>query len=107
MTAAGDLPRTLLSGSLVLPPLSEKQADILRFLIEYSERERMYPTQRHLAERFEVTQARVYATLGALEKKGYIVRQPGSWRNLNMTEQTRNWYELDREKNAAAQIPLI
>jgi DNA-binding MarR family transcriptional regulator len=107
MATDSNAPRTLLSGNLVLPPLSEKQAEILRYLIEYSERERMYPTQRHLAERFNVTQTRVYTTLGGLEKKGYIARQPGSWRNLDMTEQTRTWYELEEERKKATQIQLI
>jgi DNA-binding MarR family transcriptional regulator len=105
MATADDAPRTLLSGNLVLPPLSEKQGEILRYLIEYSERERMYPTQRHLGERFGITQPRVYASLSTLEKKGYISRTPGSWRNINMTEQTRTWYELQEKRTA--QIPLL
>jgi Mn-dependent DtxR family transcriptional regulator len=104
--ATTETPRTLLSGNLVLPPLSDKQAEILKYLIEYSERERMYPTQRVIAAQFEVSQARVYASLMTLEKKGYITRVPGSWRNLDMTEQTRNWYQLQEQKNAE-QIPLI
>ena len=56
----------------MLTPLSERQGEILRFIISYQECESVAPTLREISEAVGVP---VYYSLNALERKGYIVRQ--------------------------------
>ncbi len=53
-------------------PLSERQAEILRFVIEYQRRNGTAPTQWEISE---ACGAPPYYSLNALERKGYIRRQ--------------------------------
>ena len=56
----------------MLTPLSERQGEILRFIVSYQECESIAPTLREISEAVGVP---VYYSLNALERKGYIRRQ--------------------------------
>ena len=56
----------------MLTPLSERQGEILRFIIAYQDRESIAPTLREISAAVGVT---VYYSLKAIEGKGYIRRQ--------------------------------
>lgn len=56
----------------MLTPLSERQGEILRFIIAYQNRESIAPTLREISEVIGVP---VYYSVNALQRKRYIVRQ--------------------------------
>ncbi len=56
----------------MLTPLSERQGEILRFIISYHDRESVAPTLREIILAVGVP---VYYSLKLLERKGYIRRQ--------------------------------
>jgi SOS-response transcriptional repressor LexA len=99
-----DFPR-LLSGRFVLPPLSEKQEEVLRWLITYSEKNGYFPVLRETAAQFELSLARVQVLMQQLEKRGYIVKTMTRSRNVQLTELTKSWFErqLEKEKDSQQQ----
>lgn len=100
-----DIPR-LLSGRPVLPPLSGKQAELLQWLIGYSEKNGYFPVVRETASHFALTVSRVQALQAQLEKRGYIARTADRSRNIQLTELTKSWFERQQEKDAEAQGTL-
>jgi DNA-binding MarR family transcriptional regulator len=98
---------TLLSGRPLLPPISPKQAELLAWLIEYSEQNGYFPVIRETATHFELTLSRVQALMAQLEKRGYIAKTAERSRNVQLTELTKSWYERELERNPEATAPLL
>lgn len=102
--------RTLLSntvvapGSLVvLPPLTEKQAQCLRFIHEYFAEHRYYPTQREVAEAMNLQSSTAETFLEPLRRKGYLHRKVRRQRrNIRLTPKARQKLELKEERPEAA-----
>jgi SOS-response transcriptional repressor LexA len=63
----------------MLTPLSERQAEILRFIIAYQKRESRAPT---LWEISVAVNAAGHYSLNALERKGYIARHKNQPRGI-------------------------
>lgn len=100
-----DVPR-LLSGRPVLPPLSDKQEEVLRWLIAYSEKNGYYPVLRETAAQFDLSLARVQSLMQQLEKRGYVAKTADRSRNVQLTELTRSWLERKQEQEQEAQGQL-
>lgn len=94
------------SGKVIFPPLTLRQQEVLRFLIDTVEARRSWPTQREVGERFTISQSAVYNLLGTLVRKGYIVRQGRGAGYLVLTEVGTEWYQLDLERQADRQLAL-
>ena len=69
----------------VLPPVTEKQARCLRFILDYFLENRFYPTQREVALAMDVRSNTAEMYLQPLEQKGYLQREPGKQRNMRLT----------------------
>lgn len=54
--------------------LTEKQLNILQFLIEFMKENKYCPSLREIADNYGVTPKVIFDQLNALEKKGYIKR---------------------------------
>jgi len=57
-----------------LESLTEKQREVLEYLIDYRKKNGWYPTLREIAKHFEITRHSVEQRLYHLEYKGYIER---------------------------------
>jgi repressor LexA len=78
--------------------LTEKQRQVLDFIVERISEQGMPPTLREIGGRFGMQSIRSVQThLGALEKKGYIRRLAGKSRGI----------ELVREKVRRPGIPIV
>lgn len=103
--AMTNLPR-LLSGRPVLPPLTQKQEEVLQWLIDSSEAKGYFPVLRETAMQFDLSLARVQALMLQLEKRGYVVKTLARSRNVQLTELTKSWLERRQEEQQEAQGPL-
>jgi len=71
----------------VLPDLTPKQTDCLKFLVQYFLENQNYPTRDQIAARLGVSRAHVNRHVTALEKKKYLRRIQGAHsRNIRITE---------------------
>jgi Mn-dependent DtxR family transcriptional regulator len=78
---------TLTSDSLkVLPPVTEKQAKCLEFILNYFLENRYYPTQREVAKEMGIQSNTAEMYLQPLEDKGYLTREPNKQRNIRLTQ---------------------
>lgn len=68
-----------------LPPLTEKQADCLKFVAEYFMAQRYYPTQREVAEAMHLRSSTAAMYLTPLVNKGFLSREPRRRRNIMLT----------------------
>lgn len=67
--------------------LTDRQTDVLRFVRSYLRRHRMPPTIQEIADAFGLNSANaVVKHLRALEKKGYLEREPNQARGLRLVE---------------------
>lgn len=67
--------------------LTDRQTDVLRFVRSYMRRHRMPPTIQEIADAFGLSSANaVVKHLRALEKKGYLEREPNQARGLRLVE---------------------
>lgn len=105
-TANTDMVARTPSGKVMLPPLTERQAEILRYMVDVAEARRTWPSQREVAGRFSISQSAVYNVLGALSRKGYLARQGRGVGNLMLTEVGTEWYALQTEDETAKQLSL-
>jgi len=69
----------------VLPPLTKRQAECLSFLFDYFSERRYYPTQREITKRMNLKTNSAATFLEPLYKKGYLKKEPGRSRNINLT----------------------
>jgi DNA-binding MarR family transcriptional regulator len=69
-----------------LMPLTEKQKAVLSAIHNYWAKRKYYPTQRELAEQFDVSLAAIQNTIAQLRKKDYLVRvEDRGRRNMRLT----------------------
>jgi DNA-binding MarR family transcriptional regulator len=70
----------------VLPPLTERQAKCLEYILNFFVEHRYYPTQREIADAMNIRSATAEMYLEPLELKGYLKREPGRHRNIRLTD---------------------
>lgn len=78
----------------VLPPLTEKQAECLKYLVGYFLERRYYPTQREVAAAMRLSSSTAESYLEPLERKGYLEREPRRRRNIRLTNAAVEKLEL-------------
>lgn len=66
--------------------MTERQREILEFIKEFQAKRGFPPSQREMAEHFDITVRAVFDHLVALEKKGMIKRLAGSSRGIQLAE---------------------
>lgn len=90
----------------ILPPLTEKQAKCLEFILAYLIKNRFYPTHREIAAAMGIRSSTAEMYLEPLERKGYLLREEGKQRNLRLTPEALERLELNgvdvRERLPAA-----
>ena len=105
-----DIPR-LLSGRPVLPPLTERQEELLLWVIDYSETNGFYPVMRDIAAHFGLTLSRIQALMAQLEKCGYVAKTAARSRNIQLTDLTKNWLERrinkEKEQEPLSQVKIF
>lgn len=67
-----------------LAELTERQREVLMFVVAFIKRERMPPTYRNIAERFGVNVAAVQCHVKALARKGYLEVLPHTARGIRV-----------------------
>ncbi len=71
----------------VLPKLTDKQNLCLKFIYDFYERNRFYPSHREIAQALIVKTTNMRPYLYPLEKKGYLMLDDSdSGRNIRLTE---------------------
>jgi DNA-binding MarR family transcriptional regulator len=84
----------------VLPPVTEKQAKCLEFILNYFLEYRYYPTQREVAKAMGIQSTTAEMYLQPLEEKGYLNRERnkkskrGKQRNIRLTQNGLERLEL-------------
>ena len=72
---------------MTLEALTKRQADVLDFIRQNIEKRGFGPTVREIAEQFNISSPNgVTCHLAALAEKGFIVRQKGLSRSIQLTE---------------------
>lgn len=91
-----------------MEPLSPRQKDVLDFLREFLDSNGYPPTLREIARHLDISgTVAVVRHLEALEKKGWIRRQPGAFRSISLVAEKAVLYPLDEEGIFAAdQLPV-
>jgi repressor LexA len=77
-----------------MEPLTKKQQKVLRF-IESRLKDNDPPSQREIAQRFDLAQNAIYQLVGYLKKKGYLT-DSGGHRGLRLSQaylDTKRWAE--------------
>jgi repressor LexA len=77
-----------------LKELTDKQNDVLSFVIEYITAHGRPPTLREVADEFDISVGGAIGMLNALEKKNYIEKEPGSRRGIKLTRHRVNVEEI-------------
>lgn len=85
------------------PKLTDRQQDILDFIVEEIQRRGYPPTLREISSRFDISSTQgVRRHIDALEKKGYIVRESGA-RSISVASDI-----LDlSQRHDVAEVPLL
>jgi repressor LexA len=87
--------------------LTDRQAAVLGFIREQISREGRAPTLREIAARFAMASTNgVRRHLAALERKGYIEREPSSARGIRLTPELREADGLPIVGRVAAGTPI-
>jgi DNA-binding MarR family transcriptional regulator len=68
-----------------LPPLTDRQAQCLRYVLHYFLAHQYYPTQREVAKAMTLQSTTAEMYLLPLVQKGYLVRGPRGRRNIKLT----------------------
>jgi DNA-binding MarR family transcriptional regulator len=91
-TDTGVLP----GGGRVLPVLSPRQREALRYIHAYAEKNRDYPTGVEVAEVMGISKQAVASLLNSLVKKGYAYRdRTFAERNIRLTDIATERLQLD------------
>lgn len=86
-----------------LPPLTEKQAQCLKFIHDYFLEHGLYPTQREVADAMNLQSSTAETYLDPLRRKGYLHRRARKQRrNIRLTPMAR---QLFRSGGAARDGP--
>lgn len=92
----------------MLQPLTERQAAILRFITEEVSIRRRPPSLQEVMARFRLSSSNaVRDHLAALERKGYIRREPGSRRSIALTPEYEETLGLPVVGHVAAGTPIL
>lgn len=67
-----------------MKPLTERQRSVLLFLESCLSDRGYMPTIREIAQHFSVTSNAAVTRLEALERKGYLTREPGVARGIRL-----------------------
>jgi DNA-binding MarR family transcriptional regulator len=59
----------------VLPPLTDRQAKCLEYILNYFLENRYYPTQREVAQAMDIQSSTAEMYLQPLVEKGYLMRE--------------------------------
>ena len=90
-----------------MEPLSPRQNDVLDFLREYLDSHGYPPTLREIARQIKVSgTVAIVRHLEALEKKGWIRRQPGAFRSISLVGGTLQQHGADHGDAAHSGGPL-
>jgi DNA-binding MarR family transcriptional regulator len=81
-----------------LPPLTNKQAECLKFVMKFFLDRRYYPTQREVAEAMTLNSSTAESYLKPLIQKGYLERGPHRRRNIRLTTAAVDKLELEGMK---------
>ena len=66
-------------------PITERQAEVLQTITELSERHGYAPTVREIGDALGIRSSQVtHQHLGALQRKGYITREPRRARTIRV-----------------------
>lgn len=80
----------------VLPPLTDRQAQCLKFIHDYFVAHRYYPTQREVAEAMKLQSSTAETYLEPLRRKGYLhKRVRRQRRNIRLTPKARQKLGLE------------
>ncbi len=80
----------------VLPPLTEKQAQCLKFILEYYLQHHYYPTQREVTAAMHLKSTTAESYLEPLRRKGYLARKvKRKRRNIRLTPKARQKLGLE------------
>lgn len=90
----------------VLPPLSERQQVLLRFLWDFYQTRRYFPTHRECAEALKLRSTQVGGYLEPLIKKGYVVRLNQPSRNITLTQLAVDRLRVDIGAINQTMLPL-
>lgn len=77
------MPKSALEAS---PPLTEKQAACLKYVLTYFVGHGYYPTHREVAAAMSLRSSAAEVYLLPLVRKGYLVRKPRRHRNIKLTQ---------------------
>lgn len=90
-------------GITLLPPLTERQLQVLKAIHRMVVEQQTYPTQREVGNALGFTQATTGQHIDALTRKGYLAKAPGeSRRNMRLTP-----VALEKLKNQEGQPSLL
>ncbi len=77
-----------------LPPLTEKQAQCLKFIHDYFLENGLYPTQREVADAMNLQSSTAETYLDPLRRKGYLHRSARKQRrNIRLTPVARQLFQ--------------
>jgi len=80
----------------VLPPLTEKQAQCLKFILDFFIQHRYYPTQREVTAAMKLRSSTAESYLEPLRRKGYLARKVRrKRRNIRLTPKARQKLGLE------------
>jgi DNA-binding MarR family transcriptional regulator len=77
-----------------LPPLTDKQAECLKYVVDYFLARRYYPTQREVAMAMSLNSSTAESYFEPLVRKGYLEREPRRRRNIRLTTSAVEKLEL-------------
>lgn len=77
------------------PAFTAKQGQYLAFIYWYTKLNRQPPAERDMQRYFEVTPPSVHQMVLTLEKKGFIGRQPGKARSIQLLVARQDLPELE------------
>lgn len=81
----------------VLPPLTEKQGECLKIILEFFIEHRYYPTQREVAAAMNLRSSTAESYLEPLRRKGYLARKvKRRRRNIRLTSKARQKLGLEK-----------
>ncbi len=88
--------RMLPDGGMLLPVLSDRQSECLRFIYHYAMTNRDYPLGTEIAEHLGISKQAVTAVVNTLLKKGYAIRDRSlAQRNIRLTKEALEKLSLE------------
>lgn len=92
---------------MIIQELSKKQSQVLQFIQKYYQKYGKSPTLPEIATDLNVSsKGTVTEHLGALEKKGFIKRIPGTYRGIVLTDEDTASVEIPLKGYVAAGSPI-